>query len=362
MYIDRTDVNNTGVHPFLGVSGDRYYEGVDLTEKFNSEINVSPYSGNPWAWIKARIAAHDYTGIHVNDYIPFTTTNNLTVKACVAGIDTYYRYGDSSVEHHIDFISRDCWPTTIQMNKTNYNNGLIPVEKMSGDGAKTEFVMTRQMTAIDNITVDGEQVTDFTYDFATSTVTFTTAPATGSNNIVVTGTGTQHPWLASNAYAFLNSLAMQVPNGTGANPAITQVDYTQGGVYHYLPTALKNVIVQKRILLPTRYSATGALNTDNSWAWTNAGLLWLPSELEITGAPIWGDKGYGAGGFVQYPIFAQNMNRVKGLGNNGGRAYWWTLSANSGSSATFVFVSSNGYVGNSYASSAIGAPVCFRIS
>lgn len=341
---------------------DHIYQGVDLTQKFSAEINATPYSGDVWAWIQARIRAHEYTGIHVNDFIPFATTNNVIVKACVAGIDTYYKYGDNPVPHHIDFISRDCWPTTVKMNLANYNNGLIPIEKLSGDGTTTAFTMTRQMDAIDNITVGGEAVTDFTYDFATATVTFAVAPATGINNITVTGTGTQHQWLASNAYAFLNSLAMQVPNGTGSNPAITQVDYTQGGIYHYLPAALKDVIVQKRVMLPARYSASGVLKSDNSWDWANAGNLWLPSEIEIAGAPIWGDKGYGAGGFVQYPIFACNMNRLKGLGNGGSRRYWWALSTYSGSSAAFVYVTGSGNVDSNRASYAFGAPICFRIA
>ena len=94
----------------------------------------------------------------------------------------------------------------------------------------------------------------------------------------------------------------------------------------------------------------------------NAGKLWLPSEVEIAGCPIWGDKGVGAGGFVQYPIFAQNMNSVKGLGNGGGRTDWWSLSACSGDTSGFVFVLRYGDVSHLGASYALGAPLCFRIS
>lgn len=352
----------TNIGGTIGISGDRYYEGIDLSVKFSSEIASSPYLGNVWAWIKGRITANNYNGIHVNDFIPFVTTNNVTIKACVAGIDTYYRYGDSQVGHHIDFISRDCWPTTVKMNNDNYNNGLIPVETMSGDGSTTAFVLTRQMTGVNTITVGGSPETAFTYDFATSTVTFDVAPATGTNNIIITGIGTQHPWLASNAYAYLNSIAMQVPNGTGFNPAILQVDYTTDGVWYRLPAELKNVIVEKRALLPQRYSATGVLTTDNNFGWANAGKLWLPSEMEITGCNIWGDAKYGTGGFVQYPIFANNMNRVKGLGNGGSRYDWWTISAHSGNSTFFVYVYYYGFMNSYSASRAFGAPVCFRIS
>ena len=72
-FVDRFSVNGGASNAVIGASGDRYYEGVDLTLKFATEIAASPYSGNPWAWIKARIQAADFTGIHVNDYIPFVS-------------------------------------------------------------------------------------------------------------------------------------------------------------------------------------------------------------------------------------------------------------------------------------------------
>lgn len=84
--------------------------------------------------------------------------------------------------------------------------------------------------------------------------------------------------------------------------------------------------------------------------------MWLPSEFEIAGAPVWGSNKYGAMGFVQYPLFAQNMNR------NIGRAYWWLLSAVAGNSSHFVNVNYSGNVNNSNASNDSGGPVCFRIA
>ena len=146
----------------------------------------------------------------------------------------------------------------------------------------------------------------------------------------MTGKGDKHPWLCSHLYAFLNSLKMQVPNGTGKDPAVKQVDYSQGGVYYFLPAELKAVIANKRALLGERYSASGLLNSDNSWSWTNLGNLWVPTEMEVCGAPVWGGNGCPNGGFVQYPIFAHNMNRIKGLGDGGGRTNWWELTPYSG--------------------------------
>lgn len=272
-----------------------WYQGVDLTQKFAAEI--ADYS-DAWAWIRARIQAGDYDGIHVCDYIPFTTTNSRTFNAQVGGINTYKGYGDTEVGNHIDFITKELWPDSFQMNLVNFNNG-------SSETAKT-------------------------------------------------------PWLASNGYLYLNSLAGQVPNSTTLPLEMADVDYTAGGMYYYLPTALKNVIVEKRVSAPTRYSASGVLTNDNSGAWVNLGKLWLPDEYEITGARLIASTGWFSGGFVQYPIFAHSMNRAKRA--NGGRYNWWASSAFAGVSTYFVSVYTNGQVSAHNASGAYLAPFCFRIA
>jgi hypothetical protein len=279
---------------------DRIYQGTDLTVKFATEISASPYSGDPWAWIKSRITAGDFTGIHICDYISITTTNNVTLNAQIAGINTYKKYGDSAVGSHIDFICKELWPTLHSVNPVNFNNG----------------------TAAEN-----------------------------------------QPWLASDLYLYLNSLAGTAPSAAeiGGGEG-TAVDYTEDGVYYYLPTQLKNVIIEKKFLLPGRYSASGLLSDDNSWAWKNIGKLWLPDECEVYGMPVWGGKGgYSLGGSaLQYPLFAGNMNRLKF--RNGSRDYWWLLSPYSGNSARWCFVDSGGNCDYYAASSSdIAAPVCFRV-
>lgn len=111
------------------------YQGVDLTIKFADEIaNFS----NEWAWMKNRIQNANFKGLHIGDYIPFTMTQtdgtfSCTLDAQIAGIDTYYENNTTSCPHHIDFISRECYPlrtwndggityTTI-WNETENNNG-----------------------------------------------------------------------------------------------------------------------------------------------------------------------------------------------------------------------------------------------
>lgn len=48
------------------LENDRLYEGTNLAEKFKDEI--ANYS-DIWQWIKARIKAGNFAGIHVNDFI-----------------------------------------------------------------------------------------------------------------------------------------------------------------------------------------------------------------------------------------------------------------------------------------------------
>ena len=271
------------------------YDGVDLTVKHAKEIE--DYA-SPWSWIKARIAAGNFSQLHVGDYIPFTTTNGRTFQAQIAGINTYKGYGNPEVGNHIDFITRELWPDTFQMNLVNFNNG----------------------------TSDTKQT----------------------------------PWLASNGYLFVNSLAGQVPNGTTLPLDMVDKDYTAGGMYFYLPDDLKAVIVEKRVWAQARYSASGVLTNDNAGAWANLGKLWLPDEYEVTGARLMTTTGWFCGGYVQYPIFAGNMNRLKRA--NGSRIGWWLSSAGAGNSIGFVSAISSGLVYRNSASGAARAPFCFRIS
>lgn len=332
------------------------YDGVDLTSKFAEEI--SGYS-DPGAWIRARIRANNFDGIHVNDYIPFTTTNGLSFKARVAGIDPYYEYGDSAVGHHIDFVCDELWPTLKSINPVGYNNGLISAENVASDGTATQYVLTKPMYGVAKVTLSGTDLTGWTYDKDTYTLTFSAAPTAGT--MVVTGTGSEYPWLASDAYLYVNSLAGHVPNGTSVNPAIKRVDYTNDGIYHYLPDWLKAAIIAKQFQLNKRYSTSGVLSDENGSGWANLGKLWLPTEVEVYGCPVWGSKGgHGLGGSIQYPLFMGNMRRLKR--RNGIRYYWWLLTPYTNTSGwCYVYDSGNAYYSYSASADWIAAPVCFRI-
>ena len=287
----------------LSAAINRIYTSRDLTVTFASEIAAAPFSGDEWAWFQNRTQAGNFAGIFVGDYIPLPVAG-IVFAMEIVGINTYIGHSDFETRNHVDFISRELWPAPIQWNVVNYNNGL-----------QTEFA----------------------------------------------------PFLTSNVFAFLNGLQMPVPNGTGADPATLTVDFRGTGIFPQLPAELRNVIVQRRDLLPRRYSAGLLLIDDNNWDWRNNGLLWLPSEMEVCGATVWGgvnapNQGNSSGGYVQYPIFAETMKRAKRRANDSARNGWWLSTPSGGVSTRVSTVDVGGAASSGNTSGASCVPICFRIS
>lgn len=98
------------------------YKGADLAVKFSEEIKKH---SDVWAWLKSRIIAADFSGLNIGDYVSFMA-NGKKVVAEIAGVDVYYDAYGGKVGHHIDFISRDCYPYTegsAPIWKSGNNNG-----------------------------------------------------------------------------------------------------------------------------------------------------------------------------------------------------------------------------------------------
>lgn len=160
-------------------------------------------------------------------------------------------------------------------------------------------------------------------------------------------------------------------NGTEAEPnpwrASKLFKTLNEDVWTRLPDDLKSCIIEKRALLESRYSATGAVESDTGLAWNNMGKLWLPTEVEVFGNIFWsdGDSGWPGGGGcnLQYPIFYGGVKHIiKGAGNGGGRCGWWGASARRRSSSHVCGVGGYGdSYGHAVMSSSVFAPLCFRI-
>ena len=103
-----------------------------------------------------------------------------------------------------------------------------------------------------------------------------------------------------------------------------------------LPTALQNVLVNHRILMEERYSASGTLTDSNGWSWADAGKVFSLSEMEVYGCPVWGTPGYSVGCDAQLPLFRDSRNRIRS------RVLWWLRSVRAGSSSNVCYVNGSG--------------------
>ncbi len=277
------------------------YNGTDLRTKFADEINVS-YGGNVASWIQNRIRSGNYDGLYIGDFISFDTTDGQHIRLQIAGIDTYTGYGNTGQEtgHHIDFISMDClYNNTTSWNMTKYNNGL------SNEHAQ---------------------------------------------------------FLTSNLYAYINSLAIRVPDGTGSNPPSMPVDYTNSGIYSILPTELKNVIIPKHMMTPIRYTSGILLSDDVGYSWRDM-RVWLPYEQEILGGAAFSSRNGYSDTFIQYPLFIGNSKaraKYNGYGDPD-KVTYWLASVVGGNSMEAVCMTSQGYVAKMESDSAYWMPICVRI-
>ena len=122
--------------------------GRDLTVVFASEI--ANYS-DEWAWIQARLDAHNLDDLFEGDYIPVTMTTGEIIEMQIAGINTYLNIFSGAVHPHIDWISRDSLATTHAWNTTNNNNG---------DATEAQPFMASALYKWLNTTVSGDSTSN----------------------------------------------------------------------------------------------------------------------------------------------------------------------------------------------------------
>lgn len=84
------------------------------------------YSSVP-AFLKARADAHNFSGLSVGDYVDIAVGSS-TLRYRIAGFDHYYNCGDIAHKGGITMIPDGGWPTNVQWNTTNNNNGTADQE------------------------------------------------------------------------------------------------------------------------------------------------------------------------------------------------------------------------------------------
>lgn len=286
------------------------YEGINLEEKFASEIS---HYVDKYAWLQARKNAGNYEGINIGDYfyVPITAGSvggkgitAQTFKCRIVGLNTYKGCGDATIGNMIYCISDEVVDTPFVWNPTDNNNG-------------------------------------------TST----------QNN----------PWLSSAIYAYLNGVNNY--STSSYNKVAHGVNAANAGLLQRLPAGLQSVLVTKRNLLDNRYSASGLITGSTGWAWGDMGKLWLPNEIEVYGCGIRSNlaqtSGYWfpeAGLSIQFPWFANNCQHRCKKDSKGNRRNWWLSAATSYNSSYACIVSGHGHANYYYCSySDIYVPLCFQI-
>lgn len=282
------------------------YKGQDLSVKFASEI--AKY-GSVADFLHARCAAGNFEGIYPFDYwyestgaatIAGTAIEAKSRKCVIAGIDLYYGTGDSGdlvTKHHLTIFA-GLSDMNVTFNDINDNNG---------------------------------------------------------------STYSEHPWIASKAYAVLNGV-----NNKGTNKAGTiGFDASSGGFLQIFSSKLRSYMVEQRCHLGKRYSSTATLTDDNGQAWVGRGMLFAPSEIEAYGCMVHSSKATfpqseNYGPFEQFPIF-------RSAGNNGrllfGRSPFWLCSVAGGTSTIACLVLGHGSAfAHGTSSTGIRLPLCFHIA
>lgn len=172
--------------------------------------------------------------------------------------------------------------------------------------------------------------------------------------IVMTGSS----YAVNTSYIYWNTTADN--NGTAEN----ECPYLASNLHQWeleeflpaLPTALQNVLVNHRILLEKRYSASGKLNDSTGSSWVDADKVFSLNEMEVYGCPVWGTPGYSVGDAAQLPLFRDSRYRIKV------RVGWWLRSVKAGSASYVCIVSGSGGAGNNSATaSGIRPRPCFLI-
>lgn len=132
-------------------------------------------------------------------------------------------------------------------------------------------------------------------------------------------------------------------DNTGGYSASAMKTWVEANIYDKLPSDLKAIVAPVKKKCYTTYIQATSLSEANY-------NVWLLAEAEVFDSVSY-TIGNGEG--TKYPIFTDNVNRVKKV--NGSANYWWLRSAYSNSTASFISVNSSGNV--SYYSASISGGV-----
>lgn len=300
--------------------------------------NASTYPYGFWQWICSITNTGIYYNLVNNDGNPdcikvgdyfqsgecYIINQPFVVR--IIGIDTYTGTCIPEIGHHIDweimnYVKVDDY--LMYFNTVQYNNGCVPVATFTADGSTTVFDLSAQdayMNGIQSVTLNGLEITSSDYSLSDDkdSVTFTTAPASGT--LVITGWDAgKNPWVASRLYGVLNSIEMwAIPDANTANPRMTQQYSEWDSPYYYFEKNnpgdclyITGAITPKYAMGEARYSSNGLATASSGMVYINAGKFWLPTLFELTGKQNYNNGEPTDTYSVHYPLYKMFSNQTK---------------------------------------------------
>lgn len=325
--------------------GTTYYSDTALTTEagtLSENTEVTPVSNanlisSHETYCNFNIGSTTYYVAYENclDYCERTLQNDVMLFE-VAGINQYWGYGNSGAngfqngKSHLLLSARDGLPHMLKMRKCNETWEGQHTDTFTGDGTTAEFTLSGTAGTIGYVFVAGSRKTyDTDYTFKSNKITFKaeTIPTSGQE-IKIEWMNAKTPWTGSALYRTFND-----PD-YGILPLIQAADVK---LYSHIYMGPNSKGMRY-------YGETRNKTNQQSGTWENRGVLFLPTEDEVWGRPIYSASGtVGSVQQLQWPIYANGGRRhfTKGAGNAASRGSVWT--ASSYSTGSFALVGGYGF-------------------
>jgi len=344
-------------------AGVTYYTDEDMTAEagvtsedvmvtgMTQDTNI-PGCHKPFVTIKISNVTYYVAWDDCLDYQEKTLANAI-MKFEVAGINQYWRYGDSGKngfengKPHLLLSARDGLPHTLKMRKCNEVWEGQHIDEFTGDGSTADFTLSGTVGTIGYVWVAGTRKAYNTdYTFGNDKITFKAGkiPANGAKVEVEWCEGFT-PWTGSSLYRTFND-----PDH-GILPLIQAAD---AKLFSHIYTGPNDKGMRYHGEYRNKTNQTGG-------DWQDRGVLFLPLEDEIWGRWIHASGGNGYCAMSQWPIYMGGRRHfAKGAGNAASRYSVWCASS------TYVYgfahVSHRGFPDSYGANNALAAAPCFLLS
>lgn len=313
-----------------------------------------PYSMKPYCTFKIGSVTYYVSRDDCIDH-RVRTLSNAQMYFVVGGINQYWRYGDSGADNfhngrpHLLMEARDGIPHTLKMRKAAEAWEGTHIAEFTGDGTTAEFAIDGTVGTIGYVWVAGARKaynTDYTYSSGKITFKSGKIPAADAK-VEVEWMDGKTPWTGSALYKTFND-----PDH-GIVALIKAADLK---LYNHMYKGPNGEGMRY-------YGETRSKTNQQGGMWEDRGILFLPTEDEIWGRPIYSASGLNASTQMQqWPIYGNGGRRqyAKGAGNGASRATVWCASSNSVTAFATVSYDGNPSYNTAYSANA-GAP-CFLLS